>query len=77
MKKIEGSGSICQRHRSADPDPDPHQNVIDPQHWRGARIKDMYLTSDIDEVMVGSGVGLFLIVGHWLKILPQNSKGAS
>ncbi len=30
MKK-EGSGSISQRHGSADPD--PHQNVIDPQHW--------------------------------------------
>jgi hypothetical protein len=27
-----GSGSISQRHGSADPDPDPHQNVIDPQH---------------------------------------------
>jgi hypothetical protein len=43
--KIEGSGSISQRHGSADPDtnpdpnPDPHQNVqnvqnvMDPQHW--------------------------------------------
>ena len=29
--KIEGSGSISQRHGSADPD--PHQNVMDPQHW--------------------------------------------
>jgi hypothetical protein len=30
-----GSGSISQRHGSADPDPDPdpHQNVMDPQHW--------------------------------------------
>jgi hypothetical protein len=27
--KIEGSGSISQRHGSADPD--PHQNVMDPQ----------------------------------------------
>jgi hypothetical protein len=27
-----GSGSICQRHGSADPDPDPHQNVMDPEH---------------------------------------------
>jgi hypothetical protein len=41
MMKIEGSGSasgsgyesgsISQRHGFADPDPDPHQNVIDPQ----------------------------------------------
>jgi hypothetical protein len=27
-----GSGSISQRHGSAGPDPDPHQNVMDPQH---------------------------------------------
>ncbi len=39
MTKIEGSGSkygsgsISQRHGSADPDPDPSQNVMDPQHW--------------------------------------------
>jgi hypothetical protein len=31
MMKIEGSGSISQRHGSADPD--PHQNIMDPQHW--------------------------------------------
>jgi hypothetical protein len=30
--KIEGSGSISQRHGSADPDPDPHQNVMDLEH---------------------------------------------
>ncbi len=36
MMKTEGSGSISQRHGSADPDPDPdpHQNVMDPKHWR-------------------------------------------
>jgi hypothetical protein len=29
------AGSKSQRHGSADPDtdPDPHQNVMDPQHW--------------------------------------------
>jgi hypothetical protein len=27
-----GSGSISQRYGSAGPDPDPHLNVIDPQH---------------------------------------------
>jgi hypothetical protein len=32
MMKIAGSGSISQRHGSVDPDPDPHQNVIDPEH---------------------------------------------
>jgi hypothetical protein len=30
MMKIAGSGSISQRHGSADPD--PHQNVMDTQH---------------------------------------------
>jgi hypothetical protein len=30
MTKIAGSGSISQRHGSEDPD--PHQNVMDPQH---------------------------------------------
>jgi hypothetical protein len=37
MTKLTGSGSaagsISQWHGSADPDPDPHQNVMDPQHW--------------------------------------------
>ncbi len=35
MTKIAGSGSISQRHGFADQDPDPdqHQNVMDPQHW--------------------------------------------
>jgi hypothetical protein len=33
MTKIAGSGSISQRHGSADPD--PHQNVMDPQHRYG------------------------------------------
>ncbi len=33
MIKIAGSRSTIQRHGSADPDPDPHQNVTDPQHW--------------------------------------------
>jgi hypothetical protein len=32
MTKIAGSGSISQRHGSLDPDPDPPQNVMDPQH---------------------------------------------
>ncbi len=26
-------GSISQRHGSTDPDPDPPENVMDPQHW--------------------------------------------
>ncbi len=36
-EKIAGSGSrsISQRHGSAGPDPDPHQNVMDPEHCFG------------------------------------------
>jgi hypothetical protein len=41
MMKIEGSGSafgsISQRHGSSDPD--PHQNVMDPQHCKKLNIK--------------------------------------
>ncbi len=29
-----GSGSISLRHGSTDPDPDSHQNVMDPEHWK-------------------------------------------
>jgi hypothetical protein len=32
MTKIAGSGSISQRHGSADPD--PHQNVMDPEYCK-------------------------------------------
>jgi hypothetical protein len=28
-----GSGSISQRVGSVDPDPDPYQNAMNPQHW--------------------------------------------
>jgi hypothetical protein len=34
------TGSISQRHRSADPD--PHQNVMDPEHWS-------WLISDLNQ----------------------------
>jgi hypothetical protein len=39
MTKIAGSGSISQRHGSVDTDPNPHQNLMDPEHW----IKILYL----------------------------------
>jgi hypothetical protein len=32
LKRGVGSGSFIQRYGSGDPDPDPHQNVTDPQH---------------------------------------------
>jgi hypothetical protein len=33
LKVNDKSGYISQRHVSADPKPDPHQNVMDPEHW--------------------------------------------
>ncbi len=44
------------------------KHVVYLSHWYINRI---------DEGVYGSGMGLFLIGGHLLKILPQNSKGAS
>ncbi len=43
MTKI--AGSISQRHGSADsdPDPDPPQNVMDPQDWSQQKKKSSYL----------------------------------
>jgi hypothetical protein len=37
------SGSISQRHGSADPEPDPHQNVMDQQHCKK---QSVYNTAD-------------------------------
>jgi hypothetical protein len=52
MRKIAGSGSasgsgsesgsICQRHGSADPD--PHENAMDPQHWLSVSLISPLLT---------------------------------
>jgi hypothetical protein len=42
MTKITGSGCISQRHGSADPDLDPHQYVMDPQHWYSDPNPDPY-----------------------------------
>ncbi len=56
MMKTAGSGSISQRHLSADPD--PHKNVMDPQHcgkfWQGSGSTLVWLTGP------GSGP-------HWVK----------
>jgi hypothetical protein len=38
QKKGVGSRSISQRYGSANPD--PHQNVTDPQHWKQVSVKD-------------------------------------
>ncbi len=44
MTKIAGSGSISQWHGSADSDPDPPQNVMDPQHCSGGINSALELT---------------------------------
>ena len=38
---------------------------------------DMYTLDEGNRKVVESGMGLFLSVGHWQKIWPQNSKGAN
>jgi hypothetical protein len=47
-----------------------------PSPFHSVYLNDMYR---LYEGVAGGGMGLFLIVvvGHWPKILPQNSKGAS
>jgi hypothetical protein len=40
MKKKAGSGSISQWHGSADLDPDPHQDVMDPEHCLAEPVLD-------------------------------------
>ncbi len=47
MTKIEGSGSISQRHGSADPDPDPPQNVMDPIFQSCWWIPERNVSSDL------------------------------
>jgi hypothetical protein len=57
-----GSGSISQRHGSADPDLDPHQNVMDPQHWKihsrpnipTTPSADIHTETDIDNLGISS-----------------------
>ncbi len=41
MTKIAGSGSISQKHESADldSDPNPHQNVMDTEHWKEGTVQ--------------------------------------
>jgi hypothetical protein len=44
--KIEGSGSIGQRHGSADPDPNPHQNVMDPKEKKKQTLASVSAITD-------------------------------
>ncbi len=56
--KIAGSGSISQRHGSADPD--PHQNVMYSQHWKkDAKLQEKassFISVDIICMCVNSSV---------------------
>jgi hypothetical protein len=65
MTKIAGygsaSGSISQRHGSADPDPDPPQNVMDLQHWlRGTMPRQSVVGENLNKFKIPSwGCKLF------------------
>jgi hypothetical protein len=68
MTKIEGSGtrSIKQRNGSADPDPDPHQNVMGPQHWYVGTTTCIPLENKLQllgQVSHNSAAALFTAVG--------------
>ncbi len=52
LKKGVGSASISQRYGS--PDPDPHQNVTDPQHWLY-----MYLVGTLLQLWIDNSFFLF------------------
>jgi hypothetical protein len=47
-----GSGSISQRHGSADPDLDPNQNFMDPKHFPKVISKETFF---------------WLLASHWRK----------
>ncbi len=42
-----GSGSISQRHGSADPD--KHQNFMDPQHWTKMKISSLVIKIGLEQ----------------------------
>jgi hypothetical protein len=59
MKKGVGSGSISKRYGSGDPD--PHQNVTDPQHWMHESLpQNVY-------IIISIWYGLCLPVGYGIK----------
>ncbi len=52
-------GSNSQRHGSADPDPDPHQNVMDPEHWK--KYSDCWYLGHLKVLSNGAGGGPKLV----------------
>ncbi len=69
MTKIAGSGSesgsFSQRHGSEDPDPDPPQNDMDPQHWffvTRSGCRDMALQRSAISGQKGRGVGAKILM---------------
>ncbi len=55
----------------------PARLLVHNSDARGHETNDMYTLDEGKSTGEGSGIGLFLNVGHWLKIGPQNSKGAN
>jgi hypothetical protein len=86
MTKIAGSGfesgSISQRHGSADPDQDPPQNVMDPQHWLFVRSGMETKTgsginiSDPQSLLLALGTGTYGTTAHkqlyHFRLVPEN-----
>jgi hypothetical protein len=57
MTKIAGSGSGSEyiNQRNGYPDPDPHQNVMDPEHCRGAKYLKLSLSHPDDGCLILTG----------------------
>ncbi len=75
MMKKAGSGfgplsiSISQRHGSSDPD--PYQNVTDPQHWKKIFIDTQHRPKSLDPVVYRYCVPLVLCM--FLRLLDPDS----
>ncbi len=62
LLKIAGSGSISQRHGSADPD--PHQHVMDPQHW-------FWLTNKHSRTILFKSLNIFKCFQQPSQVVPR------
>ncbi len=65
--KIEGYRSISPRHGSADPD--PHQNVMDPQHWHPLPERDSSRDCKLPRMeVINSKISIAILEEVWIWI---------
>ncbi len=66
MTKIAGSGSISQKHGYEDPDPDPPQNVLDPEHWNKLYKDEAMKGTNLIDIKLWRSIHMF----HQLFVIP-------